>query len=88
MFNILSIKFRFTNENDWKNVTINDLFKNIMDYVVAGSFADIKKNVEYKSEPGYAHLVRTFDLKNNFQNKDFVYVNQCAFEIFMEGKFK
>lgn len=80
MQQIFAQKLRFANEDDWETVTINDLFENITDYVAAGSFADIKKNVEYKSEPNYAQLVRTVDLKSNFQNKDFVYVNQHAFE--------
>jgi len=80
MQQIFAQKLRFAEDSKWKTVTINDIFDNITDYVAAGSFADIKKNVEYKSKPNYAQLVRTVDLKSKFQNKDFVYVNQHAFE--------
>ena len=80
MQQIFTQKLRFAEDSEWKTVTINDLFDNITDYVAAGSFADIKKNVEYKSEPNYAQLVRTVDLKKNFANNDEVYVDEHAFE--------
>ena len=52
----------------------------VTDYVAAGSFADIRNNVTYLSEPGYAQLVRTVDLKKKFTNNDFVFVDQNAFD--------
>lgn len=52
----------------------------VTDYVAAGSFADIKNNVSYISEPDFAQLVRTVDLKKKFTNNDFVYVDKNAFE--------
>lgn len=52
----------------------------VTDYVAAGSFADIAANVDYKKDPDYAQLIRTVDLKNNFTNKEFVYVNKKAFD--------
>ena len=53
---------------------------NITDYVAAGSFASLREKVLYLKE-GYAHLVRTTDLKQNFKNKeDFVYVSKEAFD--------
>ena len=52
----------------------------VTDYVAAGSFKDIAKNVEYIRNPDYAQLVRTTDIKNNFKNDGFVYVNKKAFD--------
>ena len=52
----------------------------VTDYVAAGSFADLAENVEYRSNPDYAQLVRTMDLKANFQNKDSIYVDKKAFD--------
>lgn len=52
----------------------------VTDYVAAGSFADIKDNVTYLNETGYAQLVRTVDLKKKFANGDAVYVDENAFK--------
>lgn len=51
----------------------------VTDYVAAGSFADIRNNVTYLNEMGYAQLIRTVDLKKKFTNKDFVFLNENAF---------
>lgn len=73
--------FRLSNYNEkWVEKSIDEIFDEITDYVAAGSFADIKKNVEYKKDPDFAQLIRTVDLKNKFKNDDFVYVNKNAFE--------
>jgi len=52
----------------------------VTDFVAAGSFADMAENVIYESLPDYAQLVRTTDLKSNFSNNNFVYVNKKAFD--------
>ena len=52
----------------------------VTDYVAAGSFADIRENVTYLNEPNHAQLVRTVDLKKQFTNDDFVFVDKNAFE--------
>ena len=52
----------------------------VTDYVAAGSFADLRAKVEYKSVPDYAQLVRTTDIKNNFAKRDLVYVTESAFK--------
>lgn len=52
----------------------------VTDFVAAGSFADMAENVVYESLPDYAQLVRTTDLKSNFSNNNFVYVNKKAFD--------
>ncbi|MBW5383519.1 restriction endonuclease subunit S [Brachyspira pilosicoli] len=63
---------------EWKN--LGEVCNIITDYVAAGSFKDIAKNVEYVRSPDYAQLVRTTDIKNNFKNNGFVYVNKKAFD--------
>lgn len=73
-------KLRFADDENWVTVTIANIFDNITDYVAAGSFADIRKNVTYLKDPDYAQLIRTADLKSNFTNGDFVYVDKHAFE--------
>ncbi|MEI0700205.1 restriction endonuclease subunit S [Brachyspira intermedia] len=57
-----------------------DVCNIVTDYVAAGSFKDIAKNVEYIRSPDYAQLVRTTDIKNNFKNNYFVYINKKAFD--------
>lgn len=65
---------------DWEQRKLGDTIPVVTDYVAAGSFADIAANVDYKSEPDYAQLVRTVDLKHNFENNDSIYVDKKAFD--------
>lgn len=71
---------QFFNGNNWNAMELAEVCEVVTDFVAAGSFADLRKNVSYKSEPDYAQLVRTTDLKHNFQKKDFVYVSKAAFD--------
>lgn len=64
----------------WEEKKLGEVCDTVTDYVAAGSFADIAANVDYKKEPDYAQLIRTVDLKNNFTNKEFVYVDKKAFD--------
>ena len=85
MKKIFSQEVRFkradgTDFPEWEEKTFEDIFDVITDYVAAGSFADISKNVQYLDKPDYAQLVRTVDVKNSFRNKGFVYVDKRAFE--------
>lgn len=80
MQKIFAQELRFADDENWVTVTIANIFDNITDYVAAGSFADIRKNVTYLKDPDYAQLIRTADLKSNFTNGDFVYVDKHAFE--------
>ncbi len=76
---IPEIRFEgFTDE--WEQRKVDEVMSCITDYVAAGSFADIRNNVTYLDQDGYAQLVRTVDLKNKFENHDFVYVGKKAFE--------
>lgn len=64
----------------WEQRKLDDVMATVTDYVAAGSFADIKDNVTYLNEIGYAQLVRTVDLKKKFANSDAVYVDENAFK--------
>ena len=64
----------------WQEKKFTDIFETITDFVAAGSFADLRKNVIYNDSPDYAQLVRTTDLKHGFKNDKFVYVSENAFE--------
>lgn len=66
--------------DDWELCKLGDTIPVVTDYVAAGSFADIAANVDYKSKPDYAQLVRTVDLKHNFKNNDSIYVDKKAFD--------
>ena len=75
---IPEIRFKgFT--DDWEQRKFGEELETITDYVAAGSFADLAANVKYLSNPSYAQLVRTVDIKNNFTSKDNVYVDKNAF---------
>ena len=65
---------------EWKEYTISEVCDTVTDFVAAGSFAALRENVTYYEEPQYAQLVRTVDLKNDFSNKEQVYVNEHAFD--------
>ena len=69
-----------TNEKGWEVVVFSNVCETVTDFVAAGSFADLRKNVEYNDAPDYAQLIRTVDLKNGFLKKAFVYVNKHAFD--------
>ena len=66
--------------HSWEQREFGDILDNVTDYVAAGSFADLAANVKYINIPDYAQLVRTTDLKSNFLNNDFIYVNKHAFD--------
>ena len=61
---------------EWK--TIGD-FAYVTDYVSNGSFASLRENVHYKSEPDYAVLIRLADYSSGFDSSKFVYIDQNAY---------
>lgn len=76
--NVPEIRFPgFT--DDWEQRKFGEVLETVTDYVAAGSFADLAKNVEYKDSPDYAQLVRTMDLKNGFTSSQEIYVDKKAF---------
>ena len=77
--NVPEIRFKgFTDA--WEQRKFGEVLETVTDYVAAGSFADLAKNVEYKDYPDYAQLIRTKDLKNGFTSTQEVYVNKNAFD--------
>ena len=56
--------------------------------MAAGSFASLRENVKYYQENKYAQLIRTIDLKNNFTNSDFVYVDEVAYDFLWRVQLK
>lgn len=77
MTNILEL---LKNEKvEWKK--LGEVVEIVTDYVAAGSFKVIAENVKYLKKDGYAQLIRTKDLKSNFQKiDDFIYVDKNAFK--------
>ena len=74
-------KIRFKGfTGDWEKRKLGDVLETITDYVAAGSFADIAKNVKYKNSPDYAQLIRTIDLKNGFTSSNMIFVDKKAFD--------
>ena len=61
---------------------VGEVCQTITDYTAAGSFGDIAKNVKYiNNRIGFAQLIRTTDLKSDFDNPDkFVYVDEKAYK--------
>ena len=74
-------KIRFKGFTDpWKQRELGECMETVTDYVAAGSFADIADHVQYKNSPDFAQLIRTADLKHEFRNIDYVYVDKDAFD--------
>lgn len=48
----------------------------------------MRENVKYYQEDNYAQLVRTVDLKKDFTNNDFVYVDELAYDFLWRVQFK
>ena len=68
-------------------IPLSEVFDVFTDFVAAGSFADAAKNVTYFSEPEYAQLVRTMDIKSNFSKGIPVYVDKKAFNFLWRVNF-
>ena len=74
-------KIRFKGFTDaWEQRELGECMETVTDYVAAGSFADIAENVQYKTFPDFAQLIRTVDLKHEFKNNDYIYVDKKAFD--------
>lgn len=70
---------KLLNNIETKEISFGDACDVVTDYVAAGSFGDIAKNVQYINTPDYAQLIRTVDIKNNFQKANYIYVSKNAF---------
>lgn len=69
--------FNFNSEIERKSVKI--VCDYISNFAAAGSFADVSKNVPYLSEPNYAQLIRTVDIKCNYTSKSPIYISEHSF---------
>ena len=75
-------------QGKWEKYELGDICETITDFVAAGSFASLRKNVKYYQEDNYAQLVRTVDLKKKFTNNDFVYVDEFAYDFLWRVQLK
>ena len=75
-------------QGEWEKHELGDICETITDFVAAGSFASLRENVKYYQEDNYAQLVRTVDLKKDFTNNDFVYVDELAYDFLWRVQFK
>lgn len=75
-------------QGEWEKYELGDICDIITDFVAAGSFASLRENVKYYQENNYAQLIRTIDLKNNFTNGDFVYVDEVAYDFLWRVQLK
>ena len=71
----------------WDFISVDKFSLLITDYVANGSFASLKKNVEYLDDENYAILVRLIDNSNNFKGP-FVYINQDSYNFLSKTKLK
>jgi type I restriction enzyme S subunit len=69
----------------WYMSTIKEETTVITDFVSNGSFASLAKNVNYKTTPDYAILIRLTDYKNNYRN-NLVYVDKHAYDFLKKSK--
>ena len=69
----------------WRTEKIGEYASVITDYVANGSFAALAKNVDYKSEPDYAVLIRLTDYNNDFDG-NFVYIDKHAYNFLANSK--
>lgn len=74
-----------SNEKGWPTKCVGE-FADVTDYVANGSFATLRENVSYRSEPDYAILVRLADFSNAFDRSKFVYVDKHAYGFLAKSK--
>lgn len=72
-----------TAESFWK--PLGDVCE-VTDYVANGSFADLRKNVVYKREPSFAVLIRLADFSNGFDENNFIFIDEHAYEFLSKTK--
>ena len=64
----------------WMWCNLDDIVKFITDFQANGSFATLKKNVTYYSDPNYSVLIRLKDLRNKCENEnEFVYTDEHGY---------
>ena len=69
-----------------KNYTMNDICEVVTDYVANGSFASLRKNVEYLKNPNYARLIRLVDFHSNFCETSAIYISKESYNFLSKSK--
>lgn len=69
----------------WQIKSIEEIAEVVTDYVANGSFASLKNNVQYLSEPDYAVLIRLVDFNKSFSG-DFVYINKSSYDFLKKSQ--
>ena len=64
----------------WDIMKFGKVCSIVTDFVASGSFADLRENVPYLSEPDYAMLVRTTDLAKTARSEGKVYISKASYE--------
>lgn len=64
----------------WDTMKFGKVCSVVTDFVASGSFADLRENVPYLSEPDYAMLVRTTDLAKTARSEGKVYISKASYE--------
>ncbi len=80
-FEPLQIKIKeFQYPKNWATVYFEDIIVYITDFQANGSFATLRKNVQYYDEENYAILVRLTDLRHNLKKSSgFVYTDEKGY---------
>ena len=65
---------------NWEFKKFNYVCSLITDFVASGSFADLRENVHYLTEPDYAMLVRTVDLSEKGKEDSKVYISKESYD--------
>lgn len=72
-------EFKFP--KNWTHVYLDDIIVYITDFQSNGSFATLRKNVQYYDEENYAVLIRLTDLRHNLEKSNgFVYTDEKGYK--------
>lgn len=66
--------------SDSKFCSVKEICDTITNFAAAGSFAEVAKNVPYLSEPDYAQLIRTVDIKCNYTSESPIYISKHSYD--------
>jgi len=58
----------------------------LTDYHANGSYETLRGNVELKSEPDYAHMIRTVDIERDDFENDIIYISEHAYNFLKKTK--
>lgn len=70
---------------EWGVKKVSEYTEIVTDYVANGSFASLKKNVQYYDQPNYSVLLRLTDYNNKFDG-NFVFIDKNAYDFLNKTK--